>query len=138
MRRIWILMLGCRELSIVSTIWFSFNFHAILDLFMSTIRKKKNFVLVWKKECSFCVFLVVVNKREKNIVVLCVLSRLLTIGVLEIFSSWEGGLGLNSIYEVVSIFNQEDFHVGRTNTQLGETGLTWVLSQIMFKEKSLL
>ena len=40
-RRIWILMLGCRELSIVSTIWFSFNFHTILDLFMSTIRKKK-------------------------------------------------------------------------------------------------
>mgnify|MGYP000079040012 CR=1 FL=1 len=78
------------------------------------------------------------NKIEKNIVVLCVLSRLLTIGVLEIFSSWEGRLGLNSIYEVVSIFNQEDFHVGRTNTQLDETGLTGVLSQIMFKEKSLL
>lgn len=64
------------------------------------------------------------NKIEKNIVVLCVLSRLLTIGVLEIFSSWEGKLGLNSIYEVVSTFNQEDFHVGRTNTQLDETGLT--------------
>ena len=64
------------------------------------------------------------NKIKKNIVVLCVLSRLLIIGVLEIFSSWEGGFGLNSIYEVVSIFNQEDFHVGRTNTQLGETGLT--------------
>lgn len=78
------------------------------------------------------------NKIEKNIVVLCVLSRLLTIGVLEIFSSWEGKLGLNSIYEVVSTFNQEDFHVGRTNTQLGETGLAGVLSQIMFKEKSLL
>lgn len=78
------------------------------------------------------------NKIEKNIVVLCVLSRLLTIGVLEIFSSCDGRLRLNSIYEVVSIFNQEDFHVGRTNTQLDETGLTGVLSQIMFKEKSLL
>ena len=63
---------------------------------MSTIRNKKISCWCEKKECSFCVFLVVVNKIEKNIVVLCVLSRLLTIGVLDFqFMGREVGVKLD-------------------------------------------